>query len=307
LVPQGGRGIERASRECVLDCGQGVRLQGFHAPVAGRERGLVVMLHGWEGSSSSTYVLSAAERIHARGYAVFRLNFRDHGTSHALNRELFHSCRILEVVGAVRALATRFADRPLFLVGFSLGGNFALRVALRAPAAGIPLTRVVAVNPAISPSSVLDALERWPNIYERYFIGKWRRSLQRKQKAFPGLYDFREWHELRGLREQTRYLVERHSDFATLDEYLDGYSIAGRVLAGLEVPSTLITSTDDPIVPVEDVRAMRASNALTIEIQQGGGHCGYVETLMFRRWIDRRIVEVLEADTATLAQGRPRD
>ena len=50
-----------------------------------------------------------------------------------------------------------------------------------------------------------------------------------------------------------------------------------------------------------------ASNALTIEIQEGGGHCGYVETATFGRWIDRRVVEVLEADTAALAQGRPRD
>ena len=36
-----------------------------------------------------------------RGYDVVRLNLRDHGDSHHLNPEIFHSCRIAEVVGAV--------------------------------------------------------------------------------------------------------------------------------------------------------------------------------------------------------------
>ena len=34
-------------------------------------------------------------------YDVARLNLRDHGDSHHLNDEIFHSCRIAEVVGAV--------------------------------------------------------------------------------------------------------------------------------------------------------------------------------------------------------------
>ena len=72
---------------------------------------------------------------------MFRLNFRDHGETHHLNRAMFHSCRIDEVVGARETESRqRFTARPFVIGGFSLGGNFALRVALRAPAAGIPLT-----------------------------------------------------------------------------------------------------------------------------------------------------------------------
>ena len=73
---------------------EGVRLLGYHTESAGpKSRGLVVMLHGWEGSADSTYILSVAPKLIAAGYSVFRLNFRDHGDSHHLNRELFHSCR----------------------------------------------------------------------------------------------------------------------------------------------------------------------------------------------------------------------
>ena len=95
----------------MLDCGEGVRLSALHAnqeasngPAAAR---LVVLLHGWEGSANSLYVLSLGQYLFDRGYDVLRLNLRDHGDSHHLNEGIFHSCRIAEVVGAVRCIQDR--------------------------------------------------------------------------------------------------------------------------------------------------------------------------------------------------------
>ena len=127
--------VRAASVERLLECGDGVTLQAFHASPAkrGREPGkrVAVLLHGWEGSADSTYVLSMSQTLFALGFEVVRLNLRDHGATHHLNRELFHSCRLPEVVGAVRTLAQQFAGLPMVLAGFSLGGNFMLRVAAR--------------------------------------------------------------------------------------------------------------------------------------------------------------------------------
>src|SRR5207237_1368769 len=125
-----GRVLERAApllaaqREVLLDCGAGVRLQCFVSGPAEAPGRPVVLLHGWEGSADSLYLLSLAQLLFEQRFEVVRLNLRDHGDTHHLNRELFHSCRLPEVVGAVRALQQHFAGRPLQLVGFSLGGNF---------------------------------------------------------------------------------------------------------------------------------------------------------------------------------------
>ena len=103
-----------ASEELLLDCGDGVTLQGFHSSPArrGRDPGrqLAVLLHGWEGSADSSYLLSLAQTLFEQGFEVVRLNLRDHGATHHLNRELFHSCRLPEVVGAVTALAQARGD-----------------------------------------------------------------------------------------------------------------------------------------------------------------------------------------------------
>ncbi len=279
--------LQASTTECVLDCGDGVRLQGFHsAPAARAAAGLVVLLHGWEGSAESGYIVNTATRLLAEGYEVFRLNFRDHGDTHALNPGLFHSCRIDEVVGAMRAVAARFPTRPLAVAGFSLGGNFALRVALRAPDSGIPLRYALAVCPVVSPGAGLFALENAPWFYERYFLHKWRGSLRRKQAAFPDTVLFTPT-ELRGnLRELTRSLVLRHTDFGSLENYLDGYSIAGSRLAGLRVPATILTAADDPVIPVADFRMLELPPGVELEIAAHGGHCGFLHDASLRPWTE---------------------
>lgn len=272
------RALEADAVEHVLDCGAGVRLQGFHSAqtVRSQARGLVVLLHGWEGSARSTYMLSTGARLLADGFDVFRLNFRDHGDTHRLNRGLFHSCRIGEAVGALRAIEQRFAPPALGLAGYSLGGNFALRIALRAPAADIALGYALAVCPIIDPAVGLLGLESGPWFYQSYFLHKWRRSLLRKQHCFPDEHYF-EPRDLAGdLRGLTRALVLRHTDFGSLDNYLDGYSIAGDRLAGLAVPATILTAADDPVIPVRNFRALRLPPTVELDITAHGGHCGFI-------------------------------
>ncbi len=286
----------RRSESCLLDCGDGVRLQAFPWPadVGPEAPALAMLLHGWEGSAESTYILSLARHLHRAGYAVFRLNFRDHGQTHALNRGMFHSCRLEEVIQAVDAMARRIPARRRFLVGFSLGGNFALRVALHAPARGIDLDRVVAVSPAIDPAHVLDAIERAPAAYQRRFMNKWRQSLRRKHELFPDLFDIEACRRYTDLRGLTCYLIRHYSsEFETLEQYLDGYSIAGDRLAALRVPATIVTAADDPIIPVSDLAGITRPSCLTLEVSDRGGHCGFIESLGLRSWIDHRIETIL--------------
>lgn len=288
--------LEHGAREHVLDCGDGVRLLGLHTPqqTRARSRGLVVLLHGWEGSAQSSYLLHTGSRLLTDGYDVFRLNFRDHGATHHLNPELFHSCRLDEVVGAVGSIAKMFPDLPLAIAGFSLGGNFALRVALHAPQAGIPLVYALAVSPAISPSDAMNAIERAPWFYEAYFLRKWRRSLLTKQRAFPQASLFSS-DDMRGsLRELTRALVLRHTGYQTIEAYFDGYSIAGDRLTPMQVPTTILTAADDPIIPVEDFRKLQLPDCVELDIAPRGGHCGFIRSLRLTSWTEDYIAERMQ-------------
>jgi len=165
------RSLLAASRDEILDCGEGVRLLAKRATQQSRNRPaasrVVVLLHGWEGSSESLYILSLGQALWERGFEVVRLNLRDHGDSHHLNPEIFHSCRIREVVGAVQRLQQLEPAQAVNLVGFSLGGNFCLRVGARAEEAGLQLEQVVAVCPVIDPEHTLVQLERGWALYRQ--------------------------------------------------------------------------------------------------------------------------------------------
>jgi uncharacterized protein len=311
-IVQSAAALLAAERELLLECGAGVRLQCFISRPAQLAAGPpVVLLHGWEGNAESLYVLSLAQLLYERGLEVVRLNLRDHGATHHLNRELFHSCRLPEVTGAVRALAAQFPGRPLALVGFSLGGNFFLRVAARSRAEGLNLARVIAVSPVLEPAETLAALERSMPGYQLYFVRKWRRSLRAKQAAWPGSYDFRALARLHNLRDMTAELVRRHTEFASLEEYLTGYAITGERLAALEVPAEIVTSLDDPIIPVAGLGQLARPAALAVTLTRFGGHCGFIDRVSGPTWVERRILERLaapapvRADPQTQRLGEP--
>ena len=284
-----------SAREVLLDCGAGVRLQCFISTPAHSAAAPVVLLHGWEGSAESLYVLSLARQLFERRVEVVRLNLRDHGETHHLNRELFHSCRLPEVVGAVAALQRLLGGRPLQLVGFSLGGNFLLRVAAQASAAGLDLARVIAVSPVLEPVATLAALQRRMPGYESYFVRKWLRSLQKKQAAWPDIYDFAQLARQRDLKLMTAELVRCYTDFPSLDHYLNGYAITGERLARLEVPSTILTSLDDPIIPASGLAQLPRPPALSLTVTRYGGHCGFFDNLSGPTWLERRIMPLLVA------------
>jgi predicted alpha/beta-fold hydrolase len=281
----------------VLDCGDGVRLLGHYSSrqAAGLPpaKHLAVLLHGWEGSAESLYVLSLGSHLFELGCDVFRINFRDHGPSHHLNEDIFHSCRLDEVVGAVKRIQTMFPAAKITLAGFSLGGNFTLRVAAASANAGIRLERAIAVCPVLRPHSAMDVLETGPFVYRFYFMDKWKRSLRMKQSLFPQRFDFGPILSQRSLQRMTEILVERFSDFADIDAYLNGYAITGPVLANLSVPSHVFCALDDPIIPSQDLKDLARSPNLHINAVAHGGHCGFMDRWTGPSWADRQIGKLM--------------
>jgi uncharacterized protein len=283
-------GLLAASQEHILDCGDGVRLMALHSKPSAPNGQCAVLLHGWEGSAASYYVVSLGAALFQAGVEVVRLNLRDHGNSHELNEGVFHSCRLDEVVGAVAAMRTQIpgwrSDSAPWLVGFSLGGNFMLRVAA-APAERVgPLRGAIAVSPVLHPDSAMRAMEEGLQIYQRYFVSKWSRSLRRKQQLWPTtLHDDRILRS-RNLRAMTDAMVARHTDFPSMKDYLDGYAITGNRLTSLSCPALILASQDDPIIPAADLTQLALHPELRVVTTEAGGHMGFMTRPFARSWLN---------------------
>ena len=281
-----------AARETILTTADGVRLLGAMSrqPKA-HSKGLAILLHGWEGSSKSTYILTTGRFLFSRGFDVFRLNLRDHGPSHHLNSGIFYAVLLDEVFDAVRQISQAEQGRPVFLAGFSLGGNFALRIARRCDARPIAgLKQVVSISPVLNPDKATDRIDASRFIL-KYFLKKWRRSLAIKQRLFPEHYDFSTIMDVDNIREMTERLLARYSAYDSAASYFKDYTLINNDLQGVTTPTTIITAEDDPIIPVEDFYGLHTSPSTRLIVQPYGGHNGFLEGWRLNGWYERVMVE----------------
>lgn len=279
-----------------LDAGDGVRLTGWHSrqPQGRPPRGLCVLIHGWEGSQDSSYLYSMACQVYAAGWNVFRLNLRDHAGSHALNEALFHSARMDEVLHAIRAVQALDGAAPLAVIGFSLGGNFALRVGLLGPAAGIVPALSIGISPSIDPGATLRAIDEGPVIFRRYFLQKWRQTLRAKAAAWPGRYDFSIYDRLDNFVDTTRQFVSEHTEYASLADYLAVYTLTPAMLIDAPTPLAIITAQDDAVIPFRDFDGLAVrGSVIAYDAPRHGGHCGFIENFALESWAERRVLPLL--------------
>ena len=273
------------AKEVLLNPIADIRLQGFSsAQRPGRAKGVVMLLHGWEGSVNSTYMQRTGKVLYEHGFSVFRLNYRDHGDSHHLNPGLFYAVLLDEVFGAVQKVALDAAPLPFYLIGFSMGGNFALRIARKCTASPIiNLKHVISLSPVLDPEKSTTAIDDYP-LLRKYFREKWSRSLLKKQTLFPELYDFRDVLKLKTVAEMTEVMVQRYTNFESSTDYFREYTLLRAALEHLTVPVTIVTAQDDPIIPVADFYDLKLPPTSELIVHRYGGHNGFLESLSGRAW-----------------------
>tara|TARA_R110001583_G_scaffold22377_7_gene84023 strand:- start:25084 stop:26088 length:1005 start_codon:yes stop_codon:yes gene_type:complete len=296
--------LTKVAQEKIIETPQGVKLLGYlslsgqstkphmHQEKQKSSKGIAIILHGWEGSSDSSYVLSCGQKLLDDGFDVFRLNLRDHGQSHHLNKALFNSSRLEEVLESVKYICQHFGGEHNILCGYSLGGNFSLRVANVAREEQVPLHQVIAISPLLHPHTTMFALNNGVPIYEKYFVKKWKRSLFTKLKYHPEYNYAEKLKTLKSLDDMNDYFVASQTEFKSTLAYFDAYSILGDALSKLSIPTTIITSRDDPMIPSEQLDKLYPSDWLSIDLQNHGGHCAFIKNWKFESWVSERIVEL---------------
>ncbi len=275
IKPRWRQAFQSAAEELTIEvCGVKLVVHLNRASTASAP--LIMIIPGWLGDASSTYVLSGAHTFHRHNFNVARIVLRDHGDTAHLNPGLFHSAMIDEVVALVAQLRAMFPGVQAGLIGHSMGGNFALRVAR-----ALPDLPTLAVCPAVSPQDTVQAILRSP-IYERYFVTKWRKLWRRKEAAYPELYDFSSVMRLSSMLSLTDYFIREQTDFDNAADYYAAYNLTGDGLQG--VHAHILASADDPIIPAAMYRQL--PDTISVDLIDQGGHGAFLKNWRFDSWGD---------------------
>lgn len=278
----------------ILECGDTVRLKAKVSPArAGTP--LIIIVHGWLGGSGSWYIQRAARVLHANGFRVACLLLRDHGGTASYNRDMFNSARLREVLDACHALIEQCDATSAGIMGFSLGGNFALRVASHADL-DPRLAACLAVSPVIDPAATVRAIDTGWLLYRRWFVDKWRLALRDKQAAFPD-----EYHDLAGAMRLstvaaiTDYLVGRYLPYRDSTDYYSRYDLRGNRLSRVRIETCIIAAEDDMVIPAAVYDEVTANDHVDLKVFRHGGHCGFIEDWRLNCYLDRASVGFFRA------------
>src|SRR5438552_2936168 len=84
------------------------------------EHPTLVMWHGMEGSTASSYMLTTAHKAFRSGFNVIRVNIRNCGGTEHLTPTLYHGGMSEDVRGVIDELIARDRLSRIFILGFSL-------------------------------------------------------------------------------------------------------------------------------------------------------------------------------------------
>ncbi len=237
----------------------------------------LVALHGLESSSDAHYMRGLADKAFARGWNAVRLNQRTCGGTEHLTPRLYHSGLTDDPWAVLRELTTIDGLRTIGVVGYSLGGNLAVKLAAEAAdQPGVPLAAAVGVSPAIDLARCVEAIERPVNYpYQWNFVRNLRGRMRRKAAAWPGRFDLSGLDDIWTIRQFDEVYTAPHHGFAGAADYYHRAS-AVRVVDRIRIPTLLITADNDPFVPVAPFGEPGVRAHTEVRIEAGGGHCGFV-------------------------------
>lgn len=256
--------------------------------------GQVVLLHGLEGSASAGYFASFAQDALLRGFGVHRTNLRTCGGTEELCETMYHSGLTTDTKHVLQKLQSR-GEGPIFLVGFSLGGNVALKLAGELGSTEI-LSGVCAVSTPIDLAMAVRALDRLSNrIYARRFLKRLRERVKRKSILSPELYSIDGVASVRSIWEFDDRFTAPLFGFETASNYYATQS-AIRFLDQIRTPTLVIAAKDDPLVPFQmyDHPAFTSNPALRLLAVDKGGHIGFLSRRKPRFWVDEVALDWME-------------
>ncbi|HZY89650.1 MAG TPA: alpha/beta fold hydrolase [Gemmataceae bacterium] len=292
-----GPGLNRPTQARVLLLPDGDALVLHDTTPAGWRPGdpVAVVLHGLSGSHASAGVVRMAALLLERRLRVVRLDLRGAGKGLPLARQFYHGGRSDDARAALAEVRRWAPASPLLLVGISLGGNIALKLAGEAADDPVPgLARVAALGPPIDLGRCAALIAEPRNrLYETFFLRDLIAHARQRQRYFPDLPPLRFPRRLNMRLFDDLYTAPRCGFADALDYYRRGSALP--LIPRIHLPALVLTARDDPFIAVEPFESLKAPPNVAVRVLPHGGHLGFLgwDGAGGVRWAERRIAEWL--------------
>lgn len=274
-----------------FDTEPGVRVLAKINDQSGRRTLLCV--HGLTSCTEARYMLSLASLALERGWNVVRLNVRNCGGTEELCPTLYHS----GLTADLSAVAEQLAGRELYVLGFSMGGNIALKLAGEwGDAAPRHVRAVCGISVPIRLAECSRRIgERRNFIYERRFLRQLHATLAYKKSIMPERFAQIDGVDADSIWDFDDRVTAPAFGYRDADDYYERASSAG-YLERVRLPALLIQAEDDPFLPfsVYEDTVFERNPRVTLLRSRGGGHVAFLSREGHRFWAEEQALGFFE-------------
>lgn len=233
----------------------------------------IVLIHGLGGSHSSNYMVRMARKLYEMGHKVVRANLRNCGSGKELSKQPYHAGNSEDIFEVLRILKIEFPRSNISMIGFSLGGNIALKLAGElGTEAGNYLSKVIAICPPFDLERTVRLIEKNSFYLQYYLKSIYKQSIPWTTKKFQSLYEFDD------------KITGPSWGYSGAKEYYDNCS-SRHFLSRIDVATHILCAEDDPFVSINHLDKIALSPSVQLYTTKYGSHMGFIGRKKLR-WLD---------------------
>lgn len=261
---------------------------------------VVLIIHGLEGSSNSNYVQTLALVLNNTNFDTVSINLR--GCSGEANRLLssYHSGKTDDLDTIFDFLKQQNCYEEYYIVGYSLGGNMALKfTGEKGSAISNEIKKTVGIS---VPCDLQGSSERlssfWNKIYMQRFLVTLKQKALAKSKKFPDSFlDKEKIQNAHNFYDYDNLYTAPVHGFANALDYWSKCS-SKQFIPEIKIPTLLVTAKDDPFLSDScfPIKEAKDNNYFTLEMTKFGGHVGFNDKFLTKEglWLENRIANFLQ-------------
>ncbi|HEV8052167.1 MAG TPA: alpha/beta fold hydrolase [Parachlamydiaceae bacterium] len=244
----------------------------------------IILLHGLGGCHTASYMVRLSRKLYFKGYRAIRVNMRNCGSGRTFAKMPYHGGLSSDIFQVVCALKAESPLSPIITIGYSLGGNIALKLAGELGEKNSDLVHAtIAVCPPINLAETAEIMALpINNLYNRYYMYHLDKLTKQwtEGRPFSSIYEFDE------------LVTAPKWGFKSPAEYYKSSSSCYK-LGLIQHPCHILLAEDDPFINHNTCLGAQRSDSTKIWVSKYGGHMGFfgwADKEYGYYWLDRLLL-----------------
>lgn len=264
---------------------------------------VVILIHGLEGSSSSNYIHTMAQTLNHVNYDVVAFNMRSCSGENNKLLSSYHSGKTEDLAEIIDYLKQNHSYNQIHIVGYSLGGNLALK--FMGEFAASMSNKIKSATGVSVPCDLKGSVEAISKLENKIYMNGFLKTLKKKA-IFKAIKFPNSNLDVSKIKKANNFYTFDDLVTAPIHGFIDANdywrkSSCKQYISAIKSPTLLISSKDDPFLneSCHPVKEATSNTNFTFLQTSFGGHLGFVTgfKIQKQRWLENKIMQFIKQNS----------